>query len=116
MIRVLDAAEVGAFGHVPLVDRHRARVCEVPTWLPGIAATTLGRFVIVRRDAARDRLLLAHELVHVRQWRELGAPRFAAAYLAAYARNRRAGLGHWAAYEAIPFEVEARGLAAVAGA
>jgi hypothetical protein len=55
--------------------------------------------------------LLAHELVHVRQWRELGAARFLWRYLGAYARGRAAGLGHQRAYEAIPLEVEARDLA-----
>ncbi|MGH8998990.1 MAG: hypothetical protein ACRDY7_06315, partial [Acidimicrobiia bacterium] len=36
---------------------------------------TLGRFVLVRRDHLGDEPLLAHELVHVRQWRDLGVAR-----------------------------------------
>ena len=71
---------------------------------------TLGRFVLVRRGHERDRGLLAHELVHVRQWREHGPVRFLARYLGAYITNRRRGLGHRAAYESIPFEIEARTL------
>jgi hypothetical protein len=46
--------------------------------------------------------------VHVRQWRELGAARFLVRYVGAYARGRWHGLGHQAAYEAIPLEAEAR--------
>ena len=111
----LSSREQERHAHVPRVDRDRARIVTVPFWLPGIGATTLGRFVVVRRDRAGDRVLLAHELVHVRQWRELGAPRFVRAYLGEYVAGRRAGKGHHDAYLAISFEVEARALAAAAG-
>lgn len=107
----LSPVELGRFERVPPEDRSRARVVVVP-WLPrAIDAITLGRFVVVRRGLERDRALLAHELVHVRQWRELGVAHFLARYLGAYARGRRNGLAHQAAYEAIPLEVEARGVA-----
>jgi len=72
---------------------------------------TLGRWILVRRGHEHDDGLIAHELVHVRQWRELGAFRLLTQYLCAYARGRRRGLGHRDAYEAIPFEAEARALA-----
>jgi hypothetical protein len=71
---------------------------------------TLGRVILLRRDHAGDTALLAHELVHVRQWRELGGARFLWRYLGAYFQGRAAGLGHQRAYEAIPLEVEARTL------
>jgi hypothetical protein len=74
----------------------------------GVAGMTLGRFVLLRREHLDDEALLAHELVHVRQWRELGVPRFLWRYLSAYARGRVSGLSHTAAYNAIPLEVEAR--------
>jgi hypothetical protein len=69
---------------------------------------TLGRFVLVRRGHEHDVGLIAHELVHVEQWREHGVCRFLVDYLRGYVRGRAAGLGHWAAYRAIPFEQEAR--------
>lgn len=102
---------VEAFPVVPEADVARARVVVVPVLTPGVAAMTLGRWVLVRRGHEHDAGLLRHELAHVRQWRELGAPRFLWRYLGAYARLRRAGLGHDAAYEAIPLEEEARRLA-----
>jgi len=71
---------------------------------------TLGRWILVRRGHERDRALVAHELVHVRQWRESGAPRFLGRYLTSYLRLRFRGLRHWDAYRAIPFEEEARTL------
>jgi len=97
--------------HVPDADRARARVLVVPWWLPGVGATTLGSLIVIRRGREGDRALLAHELVHVRQWRELGAVRFLAAYLGEYLAGRRTGLGHWDAYAGITFEREARTLA-----
>ena len=73
----------------------------------GASAITLGRVVSVRRRAADDARLLAHELVHVRQWRELGVVGFLVRYVGAYVRWRLRGYGHWAAYRRIPLEVEA---------
>lgn len=101
----------GVFDHVPPADVERARPVGVP-WLPlGVDGMTLGRFVLLRQGHAGDRALLAHELVHVRQWRELGAPRFLWRYLSAYVGGRARRLGHRQAYLNIPLEVEARTLA-----
>jgi hypothetical protein len=107
----LSPVELGRFTRVPLPDRARARVVLAP-WLPSaIDAITLGRCNVVRRGLERDRTLLTHELVHVRQWRELGVARFLARYLGAYARGRSRGLAHHDAYAAIPLECEARAVA-----
>ena len=111
MARRLDASERELFTHVPARDLQRARVVVVPVLTPGIAGMTLGRWILVRRGHEHDRALIAHELVHVRQWRELGSVRFLVRYLGAYAQSRWHGLGHQAAYEAIPLEAEARALA-----
>jgi hypothetical protein len=97
-----------AYRHVDRVDAERARVVVVPFLTPGVVAMTLGRVILVRRGHETDAGLLAHELVHVEQWRTHGAVGFLRAYLGAYVRARRSGLGHWAAYRAIPFEAEAR--------
>jgi hypothetical protein len=69
---------------------------------------TLGPLILMRRDHLGDQRLLAHELVHVRQWRELGVARFLWRYLGAYFQGRFRGLNHNEAYLAIPLEVEAR--------
>ena len=74
---------------------------------PGASATTLGRLILVRREAAGDAQLMRHERVHVRQWSELGLVGFLRRYLGAYFRWRLYGYGHWAAYRRIPLEVEA---------
>lgn len=58
-------------------------------------------------DARRRALLVAHELVHIRQWQRLGVGRFLRLYLGDYLRGRRQGLDHHGAYRAISLEREA---------
>ncbi len=74
---------------------------------PGAAAWTLGSLVIVRRRHAGRRLLMAHEVEHVRQWRQRGVVGFLVWYLTGYARGRLRGRDHGAAYRRIPAEIEA---------
>jgi hypothetical protein len=74
---------------------------------PGAAATTLGPLVMMRSSAVGNEKLLRHELVHVRQWRELGVGGFLCRYLGAYFRWRVRAHPHWAAYRRIPLEIEA---------
>lgn len=74
---------------------------------PQAAAITLGRTIVVRAEACDQQDLMAHELVHVRQFRELGAVRFVVRYVGSYLRFRLSGFGHMAAYRRIPLEVEA---------
>ena len=61
-------------------------------------------------DSVRLAQLVNHELVHVRQWHQLGVTRFLLRYFTDYVRGRRAGLGHQKAYLAISLEEEARRL------
>ena len=74
---------------------------------PGADAWTLGSLVIVRRGHEASTHLLAHELEHVRQYRDLGFVAFLVAYLVAYLRLRLRGYPHQAAYRRIPAEVAA---------
>jgi hypothetical protein len=78
---------------------------------PGADAITLGSLIIVRRRASGDEELLRHELVHVRQWRELGPVGFLRRYLGEYLRWRLRGCSHWDAYRRISLEEEAARLA-----
>jgi len=74
---------------------------------PQAAAITFGNVIVVRRGHEDSEWLMSHELVHVRQYAELGAPRFLVRYVWSYLRSRLAGYGHMAAYRRIPLEVEA---------
>ena len=104
----LSPAEQRRFDLVPPDVAERARVVPVRWMTPGFAATTLGRIVLVRRDRRHDEALVAHELVHVRQWQERGAARFLVRYLAEWLRGLARLRRPHAAYLAISFEVEAR--------
>jgi hypothetical protein len=102
------------------VDPEQVSVRSAPKlmqrlWGKGISAMTfpnriyIDPVVLTRRDGPG--LLLVHELVHVRQWRELGVARFLWRYLGSYLSGRIRGQGHRGAYLAIPLEVEARAAA-----
>ncbi|HEX3108656.1 MAG TPA: DUF4157 domain-containing protein, partial [Thermoanaerobaculia bacterium] len=78
----------------------------------GVAAITIGRRIWVdvgwasaRPDGLKS--VLRHELVHVRQMRDLGLLRFLWRYLREYFRNRLAGMSSGDAYRNISFEREA---------
>lgn len=74
---------------------------------PGFDAITVGSVISVRRAAARAERLLAHEDVHVAQWRSHGVVGFLRRYAGAYLRWRLRGYPHRGAYRRIPLEIEA---------
>lgn len=76
----------------------------------GSSGMAVGRYVLLRTDNDRsgNRKLLAHELVHVRQWHESGSWAFLRAYLGDYFRGLRRHRRHRDAYRAIRAEQEAR--------
>jgi hypothetical protein len=73
----------------------------------------LGRYVLLARDVPRDgsSQLVAHELIHVRQWAELGVVGFLVGYLGSFFRELRTERSWDAAYRRIPAEQEAYRLA-----
>ncbi len=74
---------------------------------PQAEAITLGNTIFVRKRSCDDQGLMAHELVHVRQFKDLGRVHFLARYVGSYLRFRVSGYGHMASYRRIPLEVEA---------
>jgi len=85
-----------------------------PWWLRlllfrDVVAFTFGRRIWLSATVSEQKVapLLRHELVHVRQYAELGVLRFLWRYLAEYVRLRRSGLSSSAAYAALSFEREA---------
>lgn len=108
-MRRLEGPELARYDLDPELAR-RVRVVRVPFLAPGSSGMTLGRFVLLTSDLDRSgtRELLAHELVHVRQFAEAGVVRFLAGYLRDYLRGLLRLRNHRQAYLAIPAEVEAR--------
>lgn len=113
-MRHLIPAEIAAYDLIDAELARRVRIRTVPVLAPGTSAMTLGRLVLMRRDDIRDGSseLMAHELVHVRQFAELGWLPFLARYLGDYLRGLWHHRRHRAAYLAIPLEIEARAEAA----
>ena len=75
---------------------------------PGADAMTLGRLILVRKGHESSPILIEHELVHVRQYREQGVVRFLLGYVGRYVQLRLDGWPHVAAYRRLPAEIEAR--------
>lgn len=113
-MRRLEGPEIAAYDLVPRTVAERVRVQQVPVLPPGASGMTIGRLVLLRRDDDRSgsRELLAHELVHARQYTEAGVVRFLAGYLRDYLRGLVTLRSHRAAYLAIPAESAARAEAA----
>ena len=113
-MRRLAPQEIAGYDLVPAETARRARAQKVPVLTPGVDGMTLGRLILLRRDDDRSgrRVLIAHELVHVEQYAELGAARFLWRYLREYLANLVRLRNHRGAYLAISLEAEARAAAA----
>ena len=120
-VTLLGGADPAAVaGRVGLTDIDKVSIRSAPKWLVrswrgNIAAMTMPWAIYVRRDVlggdpSRLSKLVEHELVHVRQWQQLGTWRFIRRYLRDYLGGRRRGLDHYHAYLAISLEREAREL------
>ncbi len=113
-------------GLMPHVDPTTVRVKVASAWFrrfwaKGIAAVALPTGVFVRpgvmerfrsgAEPERSGRLIVHELMHIEQWRRLGAVRHITQYVGDYLRHRLRGFGHWEAYRAVRLEQEARAAA-----
>lgn len=82
-------------------------------WGRKTGAMTLGRLIYISPDildqgGPRLRQILVHELIHARQWKEMGTVGFLVTYLRQYLVGRLCGSSHQTAYRSIDAEVEAR--------
>lgn len=108
--RPLNARELESYSLIPRALAARARVYEIPA-LPGAyVGITLGRRIFLATDVADDgeSVLLAHELVHVRQWHEQGVIGFGRRYVWGFLRSLPRTRSWNASYRDIPAEAEAR--------
>jgi Domain of unknown function (DUF4157) len=109
-VRKLEGPEIKAYDVLEPDLAARVRVQKVPVLPRGASGMTIMRLVMLRSDEDRrgSRKLLAHELVHVRQYAELGYVRFSYRYLRDYFRGLVRHRNHRRAYLAIAAEVQAR--------
>ncbi len=101
--------------YFPDFDLQRVRVSEgIPFYVRGNPVGYADRYRIYlepgayRVDTIEGIALLAHEVVHCRQYRALGTWRFRYRYLSSYFKNRLRGMSRKEAYLKVPFEIEAR--------
>lgn len=80
-------------------------------WIPralNVNAITLYPYILFTEPRERvSDTIIRHEMIHVRQARELGCLKFYFSYVAEYLRHRLRGWNHDAAYRQISFEKEA---------
>jgi hypothetical protein len=108
--RPLNDDELASYRHVPRHLAEQVRVLEIPA-LPGrYVGMTLRNLILLSADVADDGTssLLAHELVHVRQWHELGRIRFLYRYVRPFIVSLPRTRSWSRSYRAIPAEEEAR--------
>ncbi len=110
MWRRLTPQEIERYDVVSLEIRQRARIVKVPRLFGGYDGLTSGRIVFLVEDNDHDggRPLMAHELVHVEQFRQQGRLVFAALYFSDYLRGLACLRSHRKAYLDIRHEREAR--------
>ncbi len=112
--RTLTTAEVDDYDHLARGLLERVRLVRTNLLPPQADGLTIGRWVFLRGDRIQRsaNTLLAHELVHVRQFAEMGAIAFLSTYVREYLVNLWRLRNHHQAYLAISLEVEARAVAA----
>ncbi len=110
MWRRLTPLEIERYDLVPLEIRQRVRIVKVPRLFGGYDGLTSGRvvFLVEDDDQGGERPLMAHELVHVEQFRRQGRLVFGAVYFSDYFRGLVRHRRHRTAYLEIRQEREAR--------
>jgi hypothetical protein len=108
-IRRLSEEEIASYDLIPPDLARRARLVRVPVLIGPYSGMTLGRFILLAHDVSADgsSKLVAHELIHLRQWNELGVVGFLVGYLVPFLRGLWAERSWDAAYRRIPAEQEA---------
>lgn len=112
-LRRLSDAEVERYDLIPASVSRRVVLMRVPLLPGGYSGLTLSNLVLLARSVGPNdsSSLLAHELVHVRQYHEQGLLRFAWNYGQAFLGGLRTHREWNKAYRDIPAEQEARHLA-----
>ena len=110
--RTLSQAELDSYDMIDRSLAETVRVFDVPFVPGGYAGITVGRFIFLAKAIPADgaSTLMAHELVHVGQYAEIGVPRYIYTYLKSFFPGLFRMRNWNQAYRAIPSEIEARNL------
>ena len=113
--RELSEIELESYDVIDRALAETVRIVNVPFVPGGYAGITFGRFIYLANPIPADgtSTLLAHELVHVWQYQEIGLPRYFYQYLKSFFPDLFRMRNWNQAYRAIPFEEEAREITGV---
>ena len=108
--RLLSQAELDSYDVISRPLAETVRVFDVPFVPGGYSGITIGRFIFLAKAIPADgaSTLMAHELVHVGQYAEIGTFRYIYRYLKSFFPDLYRMRNWNQAYRAIPSEVEAR--------
>lgn len=108
--RSLNDAELDSYDVLPKYLARRVRILKVPTLPGGYDGMTLGFTILLAHtvDEQGNSPLLAHELVHVRQWADQGRIGFPGRYLGSFVHGLRLHRSWRQAYLSVEAESEAR--------
>lgn len=108
--RPLNEMELASYDVVSPDIARRVRVHQVKYLPGGYDGMTLGRNILLAHPVANDGTssLMVHELVHARQWSEMGIVGFAARYVSSFLKNLVEHKRWKLAYHNIDAELEAK--------
>ena len=112
-VRELTSQEIASYDMIPNELASRVKVIRVPFLLGRYQGMVFGRRVFLRKNVPADgeSLLMAHELVHVGQWSDLGVVGFSTRYLTQFGAGLIRTRSWNKAYEGVKFEQEAEATA-----
>lgn len=110
IFRKLTDQEIESYDVLPVELAKKVRVVRLPPVGGPFHGITLGRYVFLGKSTCQQgsSSLLAHELVHVRQWHELGVAGYLLHYVPDFVSGLRKHKSWMPAYRDIKAEVEAR--------
>lgn len=108
--RKLSDQEIESYDLLPVELARKVRVVRLPPIGGPFHGITLGRYIFLGKPTCTKGTskLLAHELVHVRQWSELGVVGYLLHYILDFVSELRRHRRWMHAYRDIKAEIEAR--------
>lgn len=110
MGRRLNLTELSSYDVLPDEILKNVKVIKMPRISKTFTGITLGKYIFLSKKLEYDgkSLLIAHELVHVRQWHELGVIGFLWKYLSEFFKGLIKEKNWMKAYNKISLEQEAQ--------
>jgi len=108
--RRLNLTELSSYDVLPDEILKNVKVIKMPRISKTFTGITLGKYIFLSKKLEYDgkSLLIAHELVHVRQWHELGVIGFLWKYLSEFFKGLVKEKNWMKAYNKISLEQEAQ--------